>query len=152
MKRAFLPIVFLLFALYLFVLPLAAQQVSGVLRGTVTDPSGASIPGATVTATEAGGQKRSVTSGDNGNYIFRGLQPGSWVVEATAPGLVQPVPRTISIQPANNTLNLRMDVAAGHQEVTVSDTTESEVRLDPTQSASAQVMHSEDLGSLADDV
>ncbi|HZZ15942.1 MAG TPA: hypothetical protein VFE08_08270, partial [Candidatus Sulfotelmatobacter sp.] len=30
-------------------------------------------------------------------------------------------------------------------------TTESEVHLDPTQSASAQVMHSEDLGSLADD-
>jgi hypothetical protein len=151
MKRALIAVSFLLFAPHLFVPPLAAQQTTGILRGSVTDPSGASIPGAVVTATEAAGQQRSVTTGDNGNYLFRGLQPGSWTVEATAPGLVQPAPRTISILPANNTLNLQMAVAAGHQEVTVSDTTDSEVHLDPTQSASAQVMHSEDLGSLADD-
>jgi len=151
MKRALFSVFFLLFATHLFVPYLAAQQSTGILRGSVTDPSGASIPGAVVTAVEAGGQKRSVTTGENGNYLFRGLQPGSWTVEATAPGLVQPSPRTISIQPANNTLNVQMDVAAGYQEVTVSDTTESEVHLDPTQSVSAQVMHSEDLGSLADD-
>lgn len=146
MRRAFLSVFFLLFALHL-----PAQQITGVLRGVVTDPSGASIPGAVVTVREAGGQTRSVSAGDNGNYVFRGLQPGTWEVEAAAPGLAQHAPRTISIEPANNTLNLQMDVATGHQEVTVSDTTESEVSLDPTQSASAQVMHSEDLGSLADD-
>ena len=151
MKCALFSVFFLLLTSHLFVPNLAAQQSTGILRGTVTDPSGASIPGAVVTAVEAGGQKRSVTTGDNGNYLFRGLQPGSWTVDVTAPGLVQPGTRTISIQPANNTLNFQMVVAAGYQEVTVSDTTEPEVRLDPTQSASAQVMHSEDLGSLADD-
>ena len=151
MKRALFAVSLILLAPHLFVSPLAAQQSTGVLRGNVTDPSGASIPGAVVTATEAGGQKRSVTTGDNGSYLFRGLQPGSWTVEATAPGLVQAAPRTISVQPANNTLNLQMNVAAGHQEVTVSDTSDSEVHIDPEQSASAQVMHSEDLGTLADD-
>ena len=65
---------------HLFVPPLAAQQSTGVLRGTVTDPSGASIPGAVVTATEAGGQKRSATTGNNGNYLFGGLQP--WFLDS----------------------------------------------------------------------
>lgn len=152
MKRALFSVFFLLFASFLFIPRLAGQQSTGILRGTVTDPSGASIPGAIVTAVEPGGRKRSVTTGSNGNYILGGLQLGSWTVEATAPGLVQPAPRTISIQPAGNTLNLQMDVEAGHQEVTVSDATESEVSIDPAQSASAQVMQNEDLGALADDV
>jgi len=152
MKRALFSVFFLLFASFLFIPRLAGQQSTGILRGTVTDPSGASIPGAVVTAVEPGGRKRSVTTGSNGNYILGGLQLGSWTVEATAPGLVQPAPRTISIQPAGNTLNLQMDVEAGHQEVTVSDATESEVSVDPAQSASAQVMQNEDLGALADDV
>ena len=152
MKRALFSVFFLLFASFLFIPRLAGQQSTGILRGTVTDPSGASIPGAVVTAVEPGGRKRSVTTGSNGNYILGGLQLGSWTVEATAPGLVQPAPRTISIQPAGNTLNLQMDVEAGHQEVTVSDATESEVSIDPAQSASAQVMQNEDLGALADDV
>jgi len=152
MKRALFSVFFLLFASFLFIPRLAGQQSTGILRGTVTDPSGASIPGAIVTAVEPGGRKRSVTTGSNGNYILGGLQLGSWTVEANAPGLVQPAPRTISIQPAGNTLNLQMDVEAGHQEVTVSDATESEVSIDPAQSASAQVMQNEDLGALADDV
>jgi len=152
MKRALFSVFFLLFASFLFIPRLAGQQSTGILRGTVTDPSGASIPGAVVTAVEPGGRKRSVTTGSNGNYILGGLQLGSWTVEANAPGLVQPAPRTISIQPAGNTLNLQMDVEAGHQEVTVSDATESEVSIDPAQSASAQVMQNEDLGALADDV
>ena len=145
-KRIFLPI-FLLF----FTFQLAAQLTTGVLRGVITDPSGASIPGALVTLRDASGQKRSIATGDNGNYIFRGLAPGNWQIEATAPGLAQRESRNISIEPGNNTLNLQMDVAAEHQEVTVTDTAEEEVHLDPTQSASAQVMHTEDLASLADD-
>ncbi len=146
MKRVLLAVFFLFFILHL-----AAQQTTGVLRGVVTDPSGASIPGAVVTVRNAAGQNRSVTAGDNGNFVFRGLQPGNWTVEVTAPGLAQHETRAVSIEPANNTLNLQMEVAAGHQEVTVTDTSEQEIHLDPTESASAQVMHSDDLASLADD-
>ena len=104
-----------------------------------------------MTASRADGQKRSATAGDDGGYVFRGLQPGSWTVEATAPGLAQAAPRTISIEAGNNTLNLQMHVAAERQEITVTDTTAPEVSLDPTQSASAQVMRSSDLDALADD-
>jgi hypothetical protein len=147
MKRKF-------FSVFIFVLvPLCmpAQQVTGVLRGVVTDPSDAAIPGAQVTAKHAGAQQQSATTRDDGRYVLGGLSIGSWEVEASAPGLVQTAPVVISIGPAGNTLNLQMTVAAGHQEVTVTDATDPEVHLDPSQGASAQVMRNDDLESLADD-
>jgi Carboxypeptidase regulatory-like domain len=128
-----------------------AQESTGVLRGMVTDQSGASIPGAVVTASQAGGQKRSAVAGDDGRYSFPGLPPGAWTIEAAAPGLAQASPAAITISGGNNTLDLRMRVAAERQEITVTDTVAPEVSLDPTQSASAQVLRSSDLEALADD-
>ena len=139
----------LLFPFLFFTFDLPAQQ-TGALRGVVTDQSGAAIPGAVVTAVGPGGQQQSETGGDGG-YLFRGLQPGSWAVQAAAPGFAQAAAVTISIEAGNNALNLQMHIAAEHQEVTVTAETAPEVSLDPTQSASAQVMRSSDLDSLADD-
>jgi hypothetical protein len=146
MKPALFPV--LLF--FSFTLYLPAQQMTGVLRGVVTDQTGASIPGAVVTASGSTGE-RSATAGDDGSYAFPGLQPGSWTVRATAPGFALAVPVTVSIEAGNHILNLQMHVAAERQEITVTDTTAPEVSLDPTQSASAQVMRSGDLEALADD-
>jgi hypothetical protein len=139
------------FLLFSFAAYVPAQSTTGVLRGVVTDQTGASIPGAVVTAIQADGQKRSATAGDDGSYSVQGLRPGPWKMEVSAPGFAQAAPVTISIEPANNTLNLQMHLAAQLQEITVTDTTAPEVSLDPTQSASAQVMRSADLDSLADD-
>ena len=44
-----------------------------------------------------------------------------------------------------------MRLVVEHQEITVSDTTAPEVSIDPTQSASAQVMRSDDLDAISDD-
>ena len=125
--------------------------MTGVLRGVVTDQSGAAIPGAVVTATASSGPQQSAIAGDDGGYIFRGLQPGSYSVQATAPGFALAAPATISIDAGTSALNLQMHIAVAHQEVTVTDTTAPEVSIDPTQSASAQVMRSSDLESLAND-
>ncbi len=60
---------------------------SGSIAGTVTDPSGAVIPGATVTATnDATRQARSVTSSDAGRFLIVGLSPGKYTVSAESPG------------------------------------------------------------------
>src|SRR5262249_46710079 len=49
---------------------------TGSLRGTVTDPNGAVVPGATVTATSAErGRKNSTTTDENGHYTLPGLAP-----------------------------------------------------------------------------
>jgi hypothetical protein len=133
-----------------FILSLSAQQVSGVLRGVVTDQSGGAIPGAVVTAIGSSGS-RSVTAGNDGGYVLLGLPSGSWTAQAAAPGFALESPVTVSIGAGSNVLNFQMHVATERQEITVTDSAAPEVSLDPAQSASAQLMRGSDLEALADD-
>lgn len=66
---------------------LAAQVSQGSIAGTVTDQSGAVLPGATVTVEneETGIQQTRVTD-DSGNYLFPSVPPGIYTVRAEAPG------------------------------------------------------------------
>ena len=65
----------------------AQSLVSGDIAGTVTDSTGAAIPGAKVRATNTGtGQVKEVTSSGAGNYRISLLQPGRYTVTATANG------------------------------------------------------------------
>ena len=64
-------------------------QTSGSLRGKVTDPTGAVIPGAVVTAKSSTGQTGSATSGGDGSYAINGLAPGQYAVSVTAEGFAQ---------------------------------------------------------------
>ena len=66
---------------------MAQSLVSGDLTGTVTDPSGAVVSGATVSLkSDATGATRTATTGANGTYRFSLLQPGSYTVTVTASG------------------------------------------------------------------
>ncbi|MGZ7100085.1 MAG: carboxypeptidase-like regulatory domain-containing protein, partial [Candidatus Angelobacter sp.] len=66
---------------------LAQSAGTGALTGTVTDPSGAVIPGVAVTATNTDtNQTRAATSGENGFFQFTLLPPGSYRVRFTANG------------------------------------------------------------------
>jgi hypothetical protein len=57
------------------------------ISGTVTDPTGAAVPGATVVATRlATGEKNTVTSNGEGGYVFPSLAPAEYSVEVTANG------------------------------------------------------------------
>src|ERR1700735_1911018 len=66
-------------------LALQAQTPPAGLRGTVTDPSGALVPGAVVTLRGAG-PETSATTGDNGQYSFVTVQPGKYSIRVTAKG------------------------------------------------------------------
>src|SRR3989449_7200446 len=60
---------------------------SGDISGTVTDPSGAVVPNATWTATEAErGLKRTSLSDNRGEYHFTALPPASYEVSAQISG------------------------------------------------------------------
>jgi hypothetical protein len=64
-----------------------AQISSGDITGTVVDPSGARIKGAKITATEAGrGITRTAESDDSGDYRLILLPPGTYRLQAEAPG------------------------------------------------------------------
>src|SRR2546421_5478792 len=60
---------------------------SGEITGTVMDPSGAVVPNATVTATEAQkGLKRTATSDSKGEYRLAGLPPSTYDVSSQLTG------------------------------------------------------------------
>ena len=66
---------------------MAQSLVSGDLTGTVTDPSGAVVPNAQVTAKNAAtGATRTTNSNASGAYRFALLPPGTYSVGATAEG------------------------------------------------------------------
>jgi Carboxypeptidase regulatory-like domain len=81
----FVPLIGLL--LLLFSAPLAHAQTTAQLTGTVTDDTGAVIPGAQVTLiNESTGDARVVQSNGEGLYAFPALVPGSYTLKATAKG------------------------------------------------------------------
>jgi hypothetical protein len=64
-----------------------AQAPVGNIAGTVSDPSGAMIGGATVTAvSQAEGARRSATTDDQGYFLISTLQPGQYKVTIEANG------------------------------------------------------------------
>src|SRR5919205_3379652 len=77
-----------LLALTLFTAPEAfAQSDRGSITGTVTDPNGAVVSSAKITATSLDtGEVREVTTGDEGGYTLPELKAGRWRVSAEAAG------------------------------------------------------------------
>jgi len=64
---------------------MAQSLTSGDITGTVTDPSGAVVTGATVTLkNSSNGQTRNTTTNSSGAYRFSLLPPGNYTVSATA--------------------------------------------------------------------
>ena len=64
-----------------------AQTLDTAILGVVTDPSGAVVPGASVTITQpATGRTNTVNTSTGGTYEVRYLFPGEYTVEASATG------------------------------------------------------------------
>ncbi len=130
-------------------LPVFAQTVT--LRGFVTDPSGAVVPGAEVTIKAAGSPSKTTTTDKNGSYSFNGLAAGSYTVTAKAPDLAQQQPATITLRSGVQTLNLLLAVATVQQQVVVQDNPGPSVSTDAANNASAVVLRGDDLQALSDD-
>jgi len=89
--------------------PAAAQVLYGSITGTVTDPSGASLPNAAVTALNTGtGSASSLNTDDRGGYLFRNLMPGTYAVTVSAQGFAKYKQESITLL-ANQ--ERRVDVA-----------------------------------------
>jgi hypothetical protein len=94
-------------------LPASAQSTvaTGTIQGTVTDPNGAVVPGATVTITNtATGQTSKLTSSSSGTYASGALIPGEYSIRIEAKGFqtqVLRVPVQVgNIAPGNAKLTL----------------------------------------------
>jgi hypothetical protein len=97
-------------------------QATTSLRGTVTDPSGAAVPGAKISLVEpATGMTRTTTSGADGTYVFTELQPGTFQLTVEATGFQTYQQKGVVLRvslPA--TVNVRLVVGAVTQVVSVS--------------------------------
>ena len=66
---------------------LPGQETTGTITGVVTDPSGALLANAEITATNTGtGATFRAASNSAGDYVFRTLPVGAYRLTATAPG------------------------------------------------------------------
>src|SRR3982751_6381014 len=94
--------------------------VSGDMQGLVTDPSGAAVPGATVTIRNVQtGESQTATSNPSGNYRFSFLKPGTYSVTATASGFNELRRNVVVAVGQSTTTNLALGVAAQSQTVEV---------------------------------
>src|ERR1035438_5319441 len=143
-----------LFALCFFSLfPAAFAQRAplATLKGVITDESGALVPGAKVTATDAAGVAKAAISGTDGSYALTGLPAGQYTVEAASPGMAQSQATVMSLNDGVATANITMRVAEFKQEITVQESSGPQVSTDPSQNADALVMRGDDLQALSDD-
>jgi hypothetical protein len=109
-------------ALLLCVSPALAQTGStGALAGTITDPSGAVIVGAAVTATSIGtGAERSTTTDANGAYKLSLLSPGNYRVKFSAPGFKTSEVSSITVNVTETaTVNRALEIGAQTEQITV---------------------------------
>ena len=91
----------------------------GSLSGTVTDPSGAAVAGATVTATEsATGVKQAVTTDAQGFYSFQGLAVGRYDIRIEDRGF-KPLLQAGVLVEVNKKVVLDASLALGEREETV---------------------------------
>ncbi|HEV2577560.1 MAG TPA: carboxypeptidase-like regulatory domain-containing protein [Acidobacteriaceae bacterium] len=85
--RCILSSLLLVFLLAFATLPASAIDVNGRIKGTVTDPSGAVLPGVQVTATNsATGVKFETKTLSDGNYLFPQLPVGTYSISVSAQG------------------------------------------------------------------
>src|SRR3984957_1504588 len=124
-----LAIVALLTLLLAIGAPSLMAQSAGTssLTGTITDPSGAPIPGVTVTLTSNDtGQTRSGVTGGDGQYKFTRLPPGNYKVRFSAAGFKTSEIGSVVLNVTETpTLDRALEVGAQSEQVTVEATAET---------------------------
>jgi hypothetical protein len=132
----------------------APTAVTATLRGHIADPTGALIPGAKVTITNAlGVAVTSTTSDATGRYAVNGLVPGSYIVQATVDGFAPFTSPTIQLESGQaKRVDISMAIEVEQQSVEVSDDEDTPtVTVEAGGNASAIVLKDKDLDALSDD-
>ena len=126
----------------------AQTQPAASLRGTVTDPSGAAVPGAVVQLLGSGKEQRAAT--DNaGQYTFRSVVPGQYTLRAIAKGFSVTEMQDLPIDKPT-VLDLHLVIEANTQVVNVEDEV-NRVSTEPSSNGSALVLKEKELAALSDD-
>jgi hypothetical protein len=131
-----------------FATALTAQTVPPSLRGTITDPSGAIIPGAVVQLRGPGGEQRATTNND-GQYSFLQLAPGTYQVRIVSSGFAIAQRPNVKID-ATVTLDAQLSILSGNQTINV-EAELGRVSVDPSDNGGAIVLGRQQIDQLSDD-
>ena len=150
MKRQIVFAIF--FALLLGGVPaFRAQTPTGAVHGTVTDPTGAIIPSASVVLSNDSGGSKSVASGSDGRFAFDHLPPGRYSLSVTASGFAAATLQDIMVFAGKAVVeNIALQIPVEHQQVEVTDEGAG-VDTSADNNASAIVIKGKDLDALSDD-
>ena len=137
---------FTLTAVLLSSVAFAQTTVStGNIVGTVTDSTGAVLPGAKVTITGPTGQTINTTSNSSGSYSTGALVPGNYKVRVESKGF-KTAQLTLPVE-VSNTANGSVKLELG-QESTVIDVQASEVQVNTEQAEVQGVLNSSQIENL----
>jgi hypothetical protein len=143
MKCRLLPVAVLLCAW------LAYGQSVGTISGTISDATGAVVPGATITITNQGtSQVRTSTADDSGHYTVSLLPIGIYTVSATAPGFNTAKDQNVILEvQQNRTIDLVLQPASVGTEITVSSQV-AQVEVQRSDATLGQIIHTEQVAEL----
>lgn len=98
----------------IFVSTISAQEFRGTIMGTITDPNGAVVPGATVTIKNLSTNVTSTaTTGEDGSYTVPLLQPATYVVSASASGFKTSTVENVTVRVDDRlTIDVQLQVGA----------------------------------------
>ncbi|MBV8905025.1 MAG: carboxypeptidase regulatory-like domain-containing protein, partial [Acidobacteriia bacterium] len=103
-----------------------AQELAATLTGTVTDPSGAVVPGASVIvhSNATNSDVRTVSTDASGNYAVTNLQPGDYTVIVKQSGFsTYSATNVVLLVAQKHTLDVQLQTGQLSQTVTVQETT-----------------------------
>lgn len=130
-KRVFLSLVVLFCVIAATPTALFSQAANtGTVNGTVTDPQGAAVAGATVTLTDkATSIPRTSATNENGRYIFVDVPPGKYDITFSRTGfrISKLADQTVEVGLAL-TLNVKMEIGSVAETVEVSATAGAELQ------------------------
>lgn len=114
--------------LALCVVPAQAQYRTSI-QGVVTDPTGAVVPGATLTLTDNGTDQKQVRiSDDSGIYNFNALPPDKFTLVVERNGFQKKVLNELQLIPEQpNAINVQLAVGSAAESVTVNASTAPEM-------------------------
>ena len=127
----------------------AQAPASSVLKGVVTDPSGAAIPGASVTVSGTGGFVKVASSDADGKFSVPAIPGGVYTIRIASTGFTLFEQTKFEIASGKQiSINAKLNIESARQEITVTDTIA--IDLDPSSNVGALVLKAEDLAMLSD--
>ena len=121
------------------------------MRGRITDPSGAVVAQATITATGPSGKTVTVQTNHQGLYEINGLRPGAYNVTAAAKGFAVDNEAEVQVQAGQvQQLDIQLQIAVEEQHIEVQEEAPT-VGVSPESSAGTIVLKGKDLDALSDD-